>query len=137
MSKSETTKQDTPFTMALNSLNKNKTNIIRNEEIREKDYPTFVTARMMAHYPDCVLFVNDVNVSGIQARRHFEYLLHSVTKKNRYTKYEKPKNSEYAEFVMQMLNCSRRVAEQYLEVLSDEALNEVKSLKKKWLETST
>lgn len=129
---------DTPFKLVLDAIQKTKRNVIRLDDIREKDYPAFPVSRVLAHHPDCVLFVNDVNMMspGNTNRRRFEYLLHSISKKGRYVPYVKPKNAEHAEFVMNMLKCSRTKSEEYLSILSEADINQLQELKASYLECS-
>lgn len=131
-------KQKTPLSICINAINLSKTNVFRDGLVTDKDYSVFTMNRIMAHSPDVVLFANDINVSpGLPPRRHFEFMMHTVSNKNRWTPYVKPKNAEFAEFVMTKLCVSRIKAEEYLSMLSTAELEKLKQLRLQFLENST
>lgn len=125
------------FSITLKAINTSKQNIVRDGTIREKDISPFVVNRMMSHHPDMVLFVNDINVSGVTPRMTFEFLMHTATIKNRFAPYVKPKNSEYVDFLMAKLNVSRVKAEEYLQILSDSQIEDLKIIKANYIEQTT
>lgn len=127
-------KEQSPLTVANVAINQTKINVFRDGTL--KDYPVFVMQRIAAHQADSVLFANDLNFKGytLTPRMHFEYLMHSLTKRNRYAPYSKPKNSEHVEFIQNILSVSRIKAEEYLSILSEDALKEVLEIKKVFLE---
>ncbi len=79
----------------LRSINESKENLIRKNERSEsaakKLYPAFVVARTLSYHIDCILFVNELNKLGaIDPLQHYEFLLYSIRKNKRFSKWSKP-----------------------------------------------
>lgn len=125
--------EDMGFIEALNSINDNKKNIIRestNPKLAEKLYPPFPVARSLSYSPDCILFVNELNTRGLHQFNvsnimHYEFLLYAITKKKRYNKWSKPEINDTIKHIMEMESLSYDKARDIYNLLSDEVKKDI------------
>lgn len=118
---------------ALNAINQDKKNIIRDSESptqAEKMYPKFPVQRMLANHLDAVLYVNDLNVRGtvsygITNRQHFEYLLYSLPKKKRFGKFDKSQSEDRITTIMNYLKYSELRAREVADMFTDDDIIEM------------
>ena len=113
----------------LNSINHSKENLLRERDEREeKSYAPFVINRCLSYFPDTILLVNAANsIPNIDKRFHYEYLIHSVRKRKRFSKWLKKESREEIDWIKEYYNVSTKRAEEYADLLSDEQLQEIKS----------
>ena len=113
----------------LNSINHSKENLIRDgDEREEKSYAPFVINRCLSYFPDTILLVNAANsIPNIEKIFHYEYLLHSVRKRKRFSKWLKKESREEIDWIKEYYNVSTKRAEEYADLLSDEQLEDIKS----------
>lgn len=114
----------------LNSINHNKENILRErDELEERLYKPFVINRCLSYFPDTIFLVNAVNaVPNMDKRFHYEYLLHSVRKRKRFSKWLKKEQSEEVDWIKEYYGVSTRKAIEYKDIISSENLQKLKSL---------
>ena len=113
----------------LNSINHSKDNLMREgDEREEKSYAPFVINRCLSYFPDTILLVNSVNsIPNIDKRFHYEYLVHSVRKRKRWSKWLKKEGDERIDWIKEFYGVSDKRAQEYLEILSDTQLEDIKS----------
>lgn len=117
----------TPFDF-INAICDNKNKELIKEPQAEKDYKSFIINRGLAYFPDTVLHANQMNYHhAIPKDWQFSYLLNSITKKKRFSKWSKqdPK-TENLEMIMQYYDYSKRKAMAVLDILTEEQLKMIK-----------
>jgi hypothetical protein len=120
---------------ALNSINFTKKNLIRNEdgtinEQEAKSFPSYVVLRSLSYHSDCVPYVAYLN--QMMAKEHnmtnamqYEFLLYTIPKGKRFSKWAKPKNEKALELLMEYNSISYDVAKGYLRLMTEEQINEL------------
>jgi len=104
----------------LNSINQTKNDIMENES----DYNNFMVARGLSYFPDTIMFANEINLyPSIDSRMHYDYLLHSVSSRKRFSKWFKPEKDQRIDVVMKLLECNRDKASAALEILPKEIID--------------
>lgn len=113
----------------LNSINHNKDNILRERDEREeKSYAPFVVNRCLSYFSDTIFLVNNLNViPNVDKRMHYEYLLHSVRKRKRFSKWLKKENDPRIDWIKEYYGVSEQIAREYLTLLTDEQIETVKN----------
>jgi len=113
----------------LNSINHGKDNILRERDEREeKSYAPFVVNRCLSYFPDTIFLVNNMNaIPTVDKRMHYEYLLHSVRKRKRFSKWLKKENDPRLAWIKEYYGVSDQVAREYLSLLTDEQIETVKN----------
>lgn len=114
----------------LNSINFTKENIIEdsdNPQLAEKLYVPFLTNKGLSYFIDTVYFANEMNTRHqLDKKLQFSFLLNSVRKKKRFSKWHKPQQDEVLEAVMQYYGYSYDKARQIVDLLSDQQITKIK-----------
>lgn len=118
-----------PLSVALNSINYKKDDVAK--EIKDF-YPPFVVNRTLSYHIDSVIASNLANTmnDGVLPDMAQYYLLKGlVSPRKRFAKWMKPIKSDDAKLVMEIYNVSEPKAHEYLKLLSDDELSELKKIK--------
>jgi len=114
----------------LNSIGTSGANLLVNDEDSIKDYVPFVINKGMSQSIDTVIFANEMNkVPWLDPELQYKFLLNSVSKKKRYTKWTKAEpiaNEEEIEIISNFFNVNSNVASSYHVLLKPEQLSEIK-----------
>jgi hypothetical protein len=111
----------------LNAINTSKKNIMI-DDITEKGYSSFMVNRGLSYFPDTALLANEMNrCHHIDSRLQFDFLINTVRKKKRFSKWVKPEDIEALEAVKEYYDYSNEKARQALTVLSKQQLIELKT----------
>jgi hypothetical protein len=121
---------------ALNSINQTKVNLIRTSDAplsAEKLYPKFPVLRSLSYHPDCIMLANELNLRGlaqhnVSNKMHYEFLLHVVSRGKRFAKWSKPEQLSDVDVVAQVFKYSNRKAAEVLPLLTQDQLQELRSL---------
>lgn len=108
----------------LNSINHNKENVLRSRDEREeKSYAPFIINKSLSYFADTIFLSNHMNtIPNMDKRMHYEYFLHSVRKRKRFSKWQKKENDPKLAWVIENYGVSRRKAEEYMSILTDDQL---------------
>ena len=129
----QTKKNDklTPFSF-VNEINIGKNDIMLDEngqhsELIEKTYNSFLTNRSLSYFNDTVLHANEMNKSHqVDSRLQFHYLINTIRKRKRFSKWIKPDELDDMEAVKEYYGYSNEKARQVLTLLNAEQLTELK-----------
>ena len=114
-----------PFDYA-NAINQTKQNIMV-DDIEEKSYNAFMVNRSLSYFPDTVLFANEMNRHHhLDNRLHFDFLLNTIRKGKRFSKWAKAVLPEDLEVVKEYYGYSNEKAKIALTLLDNEQINELK-----------
>lgn len=96
-----------------------------------KDYPVIFVNLALSQYLDCVLYVQQMNKRwGIPPARQYDYLFYSIPKGKRYggkwAKKDKTQQEDI-EFVANYYRCNYDIAKEYLKILPEHVLKELKA----------
>ena len=113
----------------LSSINHNKENILRDRDEREeKQYAPYVINRCLSYFPDTIFLVNSMNcIPNVDKRMHYEFLLTSVRKRKRFSKWLKKEQDERLDWIKEYYNLSDKKAREYISFLKDEQIEDIKS----------
>lgn len=118
-----------------NDINEQKKNVIRNSDspaAAEKLYSPFLTLRQLSYHSDCILLVNELNTRGVQPYnipkiQHFEFLLNIISRKKRFTKFDKHEGDEKLQLIMNVFGYNIEKAQQVAPLLTEQQLNELRA----------
>lgn len=107
----------------INAINFTKQNLFEDPQAH-KDYNAWIVNKGLSYFPDTLLYANEMNRHyGIPKDWQFSFLLNSITKKKRFSKWSKKDAiSESLRLVKEYYGYSNEKAKQALSVLSDEQL---------------
>ena len=117
----------TPFDF-INAINLTKKDLFAEDPQANKDYVPFIVNRGLSYFPDTILYANEMNRnSGIDSDWQFSFLLNSISKKKRFSKWAK-KDAETEDFrlVKEYFGYSDSKAQEALSVLSGNQLTMIK-----------
>ena len=112
----------------LNSINYSKENLfIGDPELASKKYPAFVVNRCLSYFPDTIFFANEMNVHHhLDNRVQYEYLMHSIRKRNRFSKWAKDDKHKDLELIKKYFGYNNRKAEEALQILDKQQIDEIR-----------
>jgi hypothetical protein len=114
----------------LNSINHTKQDIIAdsdNPELAEKLYIPYMTNKGLSYFIDTVYLANEMNQRHyVDKKLQYHFLLNTIRKKKRFSKWHKPQQDEVVEAVMQYYDYSIDKARQIVDLLSDQQITKIK-----------
>jgi len=103
-----------------------------NDKLAEKGYMPFITNKAFSYFPDSIAFANEMNsLWHLENKLQFSFYLNILRPRKRIKKWFKEKQDDNIEFLCDVYKCNRRVARQYLNILSDDQLTLLKKEQKK------
>ena len=116
----------TPFDY-LKAINETKEDVMLTEQ-DEKKYSSFIVNRGLSFFMDTIFQVNEMNRNHqLESRLQFAYLLNSIRKKKRYSKWLKPEKLGDLDIVKEYYGFGNEKAKDALKVLSEEQLGYIKN----------
>lgn len=107
----------------LNSINQTKQNLISKDPNLEKEYVPFVVNKCLSYFPDTIFYANKMNQSsGLDKKMQYDYYLHSVSKRKRFSKWIKPEENNDIEVVKEVFGYSDARAREVLDLVPIEKL---------------
>jgi len=117
----------------LNSINYTKKNILEEDILLEKQYVPFIINKYLSYFPDTLMHSNRMNqFSSLSKKDQYEYLINSIRKRKRYSKWKKKDGDLIKEIniknIMEYYDCSYKKAEEYLSLFSKEQIMSLSSI---------
>jgi hypothetical protein len=110
----------------LNSINQTKENLMDKDPKVEKDYVPFVVNKCLSYFPDTIFYANRMNqVAHLDKRLQYDFYIHSISKRKRFSKWIKPEESKDLEVVKQVYGYSDRHAREVMDLLPMDKLTEL------------
>ena len=123
-------KNEQPYQLKhyLNAINHQKIDLMDSEdEFWEKRYPAFIVNKALSSFPDCILFVNEMNkMHHLDKRLQFQFFLNSIRSKKRFSKWLRSSKIKNLEYVKEYYGYSNEKARQAHDILNDEQLEKIK-----------
>ena len=106
----------------LKAINETKENVMLTSQ-DEKKYAAFIVNRGLSFFMDTIFQVNEMNGKHyLDSRLQFSYLLNSIRKKKRYSKWLKPEQLDNLDIVKEYYEFGNEKAKNALQVLSVDQL---------------
>ena len=121
----------TPFSF-VNAINQSKKDLMLDEngehsDLLEKEYNPFIVNRSLSYFNDTILHANEMNKQHhIDSRLQYSYLINTIRKRKRFSKWIKQEEFDNIEAVKEYYNCSNDKARQFVGLLTHEQLSELK-----------
>lgn len=97
----------------------------------EKDYNAWIVNVGLSLYIDTVLYSNEMNMlPDLDNKLQYDYLLHSIKKRKRYTKWLKRKKDEDVLAIGKYFGYNINKSKMALSILTKEQLKEIRDLEK-------
>lgn len=110
----------------LNSINQTKENLLNKDNTAEKEYVPFVINRCLSYFPDTVLHANRMNrLAFLDKKLQYDYYLHSITKRKRFSKWMKPEEDKNIEVVKEIYGYSSYKAKDVIDLVPMDTLRDL------------
>ena len=110
----------------LKAINETKEDVMLTPE-DERKYSPFIVNRGLSFFMDTIFQINELNRNyHLEARLQFDYLLNSVRKKKRYSKWLKPEKLQDLDVVKEYYGFGNEKAKDALRILSEDQLAFIK-----------
>jgi len=97
------------------------------DEVEEKNYAPFLINKSLSYHQDSVFFTNEMNCRhGLDHRLQYLFLLNTLRKRQRFSQWSKPYLSKKLDTIKDYYKVSTLKAKEYMEVLSDKEVRELK-----------
>jgi len=98
------------------------------DDIEEKAYQPFLINKSLSYHQDSVFFTNEMNCRhGSDHRLQYVFFLNTLRKRQRFSKWSKPYISKKIDVVKSYYQISTREAKEYVSLLSDKQIRELKN----------
>ena len=119
-----------PFKFFLGSINITKENVLlddSNSKIEEA-YNPFIINKTLSYFPDTIMQSNTMNqFFDLDKKLQYEFLLNSIRKKKRFSRWIKSNIEENVDTVKQYYKVGNEKAVEILSLLNDEQISIIKS----------
>lgn len=110
----------------VNQINYGKNDIMV-DDLAENSYNGYMTNRSLSYFIDTIMLANEMNVHHhIDNRLQFDFLINTVRKKRRFSKWAKPVELNDLEVVKEYYGYSNEKARSALTLLNDDQLSELR-----------
>ena len=111
----------------LNAINDTKQNLLI-DDLTEKEYNPYMVNRSLSFFPDTILLANEMNrLYQVDKKLQFDFLLCTVRKRKRFSKWFKPEKIEDLDVIKKYFNYSDEKARSALKILSADQVSQIKS----------
>ena len=98
------------------------------DEVEEKAYQPFLLNKSLSYHQDSIFLTNEMNVRhGADNRLQYMFFLNTLRKRQRFSQWSKPYISKKIDTVKQYYQISIREAKDYVNLLSDKQVRELKN----------
>ena len=113
----------------LNAINYSKESLMNTEDEQiEKQYAPYVVNRCLSYFIDTILHANQMNqFAQTDKKMQFDYLDSSVRKRKRFSPWMRKNKDKKIELVQKFFPYSAKKAEEILDLLSKECIQEMKN----------
>ena len=119
-----------PFKFFLGSINITKENVLLDDSNGkiEEAYNPFIINKTLSYFPDTIMQSNTMNqFFDLDKKLQYEFLLNSIRKKKRFSRWIKSNIEENVDTVKQYYKVGNEKAVEILSLLNDEQLSIIKS----------
>lgn len=110
----------------VNEINQGKTNLAALSDDGRRGYNAFMINRALSQHHETVIPAQIMNFyHELASDMQMEYLIQSITKKKRFSKWAKADKSDYLESVMHYYEVSRQKAADMIDLLDTDELVEI------------
>ena len=98
------------------------------DAVEEKAYAPFLINKSLSYHQDSLFMTNEMNNrSHLEHRLQYVFLLNTLRKRQRFSKWEKPYVSKKLDTIKKYYQISTLKAKEYMEVLTDKQYRELKN----------
>lgn len=112
----------------LNDINQKNGNLLRTDPENVKGFQPFMVLKGLSYYPDTIFWANELNkYNELPKLVQYDFLYDNIRKKKRFSKWFKKDINSDVLAVQKFYNLSEVKAEEYLQILTPDQLEYIKS----------
>ena len=114
----------------LNSINHQKIDLMdTDDEFWEKKYPAYIVNKVLAAFPDCILYANEMNkMHHLDKRLQFQFFLNIIRNRKRFSKWLRSSKIKNLEYVKEYYGYNNEKARQALDILNKDEIEYIKRI---------
>ena len=98
------------------------------DDIEEKAYQPFLINKALSYHQDSVFFANEMNWrTHVDNRLQYLFFLNTLRKRQRFSTWSKPYISKKLDVIKKYYQISQKEAKEYVNLLSDKHLRELRN----------
>jgi len=110
-------------------------NYLKNDDLiddfNSSDYVPYVVNKIFSYFPETILLANEMNKNWhLDKKIQYKYYVNGVRKGKRYSPWLKLENNEDVDLVAKYYGVSKRIAREYLKILSASELENIQNILK-------
>jgi len=110
------------------TINQNKNDLSHDNPFFEKEYNAWTVNKALSYFLDTVMFAQEMNLRyTIPKKQQYQFYLNSVEKRKRFSPWIKNDPSDDLRKIMNYYECNILRAKKYLEILTPEQLEYIRS----------
>ena len=110
----------------VNEINSGKTNLIAVEPELRSSYNAFMVNRALSQHPETIVPAQIMNYyHGLDTDIQMEYLIQSIPRKKRFSKWAKEEKDQYLQSVIDFYQVSRLKAVEIIDILDSDQLHDI------------
>jgi hypothetical protein len=111
----------------LNAINDTKVDLMKDDPLAVKEYKPFMINRGLSYFSDTVMQANEMNLySDIPREWQFQFLLNTITRKKRFSKWHKgDAETKAIKLVMEYYGYSSEKAKQVADLFTKTQLDQI------------
>ena len=125
-------KNEQPYQLKhyLNAINHQKIDLMDSDDVFwEKKYPTYIVNKCLSAFPECILYVNELNkMHHLDKGLQFQFLLNSIGRKKRFSRWLRSNKITNLEYVKEYYGYNNEKARQALDILNNEEIEYIKKI---------
>ena len=99
------------------------------DDIEEKAYQPFLINKSLSYHEDCIFLTNEMNTRhSTESRLQYVFFLNTLRRRQRFSKWSKPRVLEDMKVIQSYYDCSISKAEEYYKILT---AKEIKIMKER------
>lgn len=93
----------------------------------EKKYQPYIINRCLSYFPDTIIQANQMNrYSNLDKKMQFDYLMNSLRKRKRFSKWSKDEQVEDFEIIKEYFGYNNRKTKEVIDLLSENDIENIK-----------
>ena len=111
----------------LNSINDTKVDLMV-DDLSEREYNAYMVNRGLSYFPDTIFYANEMNVQRhLSGRMQYQFLLNSVRKKKRFSKWFKPSVVDAIVIIQEVYGFSTDKAKSAAMILTEDQIDQLRA----------
>lgn len=107
----------------LNSINQSKVNLIDEDPLLVKEYPSYIINKCISGHIDCIMYANEINKHySLDKKLQYDFFINIIRKRKRFSPWLRKDTIKNLDYVKKYYGYNNEKAQQALKILSKEQI---------------